>query len=136
MVDRGGIGTALLGAFIIIAVLMTAMAIPAAQAQTLQSAIPATGSSNTAQSVCGATYTVVRGDTLTGIAQRCGVTVSALIAANPFIYNPNIIYPGWVVNHPRRHRRHSEYRRSGRSGEPDQRYARHHHYGSRWGLSR
>ncbi len=41
-----------------------------------------------------AVYTVRKGDTLWGIAKRCGVALTALIAANPGIKNPNLIYPG------------------------------------------
>ncbi|MDY3985134.1 LysM peptidoglycan-binding domain-containing protein [Dysosmobacter sp.] len=39
-------------------------------------------------------YTVRKGDTLWGIAKRYNVTLTALIAANPGIRNPNLIYPG------------------------------------------
>lgn len=39
-------------------------------------------------------YTVVSGDTLSGIARRYNTTVSAILAQNPFITNPNLIYPG------------------------------------------
>ena len=39
-------------------------------------------------------YTVRKGDTLWGIATRYGVSLTALIAANPRIKNPNLIYPG------------------------------------------
>lgn len=45
-------------------------------------------------------YTVKKGDTLWGIAKRYDVTLSALIAANPQIKNPNLIYPGNQVNIP------------------------------------
>ena len=41
-----------------------------------------------------AVYTVRKGDTLWGIAKRFGVSLTALIAANPQITNPNLIYPG------------------------------------------
>lgn len=34
---------------------------------------------------CGGTYIVQWGDTLTGVAQRCGVTIEAILAANPGI---------------------------------------------------
>lgn len=44
----------------------------------------------------GGTYTVVRGDTLSGIAARYGTTVAALAAANG-ISNPNLIYVGQVL---------------------------------------
>ena len=43
---------------------------------------------------CGTGVTVVSGDTLRKIADRCGTTVSALRLANPEIGNGNLIYPG------------------------------------------
>ena len=45
-------------------------------------------------------YTVRKGDTLWGIAQRHGVTLTALISANPQIKNPNLIYTGDEVRIP------------------------------------
>lgn len=45
-------------------------------------------------------YIVKKGDTLWGIAKRYGVTLTALIAANPQIKNPNLIYPGDRVRIP------------------------------------
>jgi len=45
-------------------------------------------------------YTVQAGDTLFFIAQKHGVTLDALIAANPHIENPNLIFPGQVINIP------------------------------------
>lgn len=44
--------------------------------------------------------TVQRGDTLSGIAQRNGVSLPDLLAANPQIRNPNLIYPGQTVHLP------------------------------------
>ena len=41
-----------------------------------------------------------RGDTLWGIARRYGVALQSLIAANPQIKNPNLIYPGNEVKLP------------------------------------
>ena len=43
---------------------------------------------------CGTSVTVVSGDTLRKIADRCGTTVSALRKANPEVGNGNLIYPG------------------------------------------
>lgn len=45
-------------------------------------------------------YTVKKGDTLWGIAGRYGISLTALIAANPQIKNPNLIYPGDRVQIP------------------------------------
>ncbi|MDD4517524.1 MAG: LysM domain-containing protein [Limnochordia bacterium] len=42
-------------------------------------------------------YTVVPGDTLFFIAQRFGTTVNAILAVNPQITNPNLIFPGQVI---------------------------------------
>ena len=47
-----------------------------------------------------AVYTVRKGDTLWGIAGRYGVALTDLIAANPQIKNPNLIYPGDRVRIP------------------------------------
>ncbi len=41
-------------------------------------------------------YSVQRGDSLWGIARRCGVTVESLVAANG-IANPRLIFPGQVL---------------------------------------
>ncbi|HRW05469.1 MAG TPA: LysM peptidoglycan-binding domain-containing protein [Caldilineaceae bacterium] len=53
-----------------------------------------------AQSPCQATETVVAGDTLREIANRCNTTVTELLAANPQIRNRNLIYPGQVLTIP------------------------------------
>ena len=42
-------------------------------------------------------YTVQPGDSMFLIAQRFGVSLNALIAANPQITNPNLIFPGQIV---------------------------------------
>lgn len=42
-------------------------------------------------------HTVVRGDTLWGIAAANGMTLSRLIGINPQIKNPNLIYPGDII---------------------------------------
>lgn len=46
-------------------------------------------------------YTVQQGDSMFTIAQRFGVSLDALIAANPQIPNPNLIFPGQIVCVPR-----------------------------------
>lgn len=48
-------------------------------------------------STCGDTVTVQRGDTLSKIAFRCGVTVNEILRANPVITNPDLIHPGQVI---------------------------------------
>ena len=48
----------------------------------------------------GGQYTVRSGDTMSGIASRNHVSLSALIQANPQVKNPNLIYPGQKLNIP------------------------------------
>ncbi|HNN13607.1 MAG TPA: LysM peptidoglycan-binding domain-containing protein [Anaerolineales bacterium] len=50
--------------------------------------------------VTGSTYVVQWGDTLGIIAGRYGVTVYDLLAINPQISNPSLIYIGQVINVP------------------------------------
>jgi LysM repeat protein len=50
-----------------------------------------------AWSGCGGSYTVQRGDWLAKIAQNCGVTLSELYAANPWVNYQYYIYPGQVL---------------------------------------
>lgn len=45
----------------------------------------------------GTAYLVKGGDTLSAIATKFGTTVSALMAANPDIKNPNLIYPNQKI---------------------------------------
>lgn len=49
------------------------------------------------EGVCGDTYTVVRGDTLSKIAQKCQVSYASIVSANPEIKNVNLIYAGQVI---------------------------------------
>jgi peptidoglycan endopeptidase LytE len=49
---------------------------------------------------CGSSVTVVGGDTLFKIANRCGTTVSALRRANPVLGSGNLIFPGQVLQLP------------------------------------
>ena len=46
---------------------------------------------------CGTSVTVVRGDTLRKIADRCGTTVYALRRANPAIGSGDLIYPDQIL---------------------------------------
>ena len=46
------------------------------------------------------TYKVKKGDTLSKIAKAHKVTLKKLIAANPQIKNPDLIYPGQIINIP------------------------------------
>ena len=52
--------------------------------------------SNAAAMGCGSTYVVQRGDWLSKIANRCGVSLSQLYAANRYV--GYYIYPGQVLN--------------------------------------
>jgi peptidoglycan DL-endopeptidase LytE len=49
---------------------------------------------------CGTSVTVISGDTLLKIANRCGTTVSALQRANPEIGSGSLIFPGQVLQLP------------------------------------
>ena len=53
-----------------------------------------------AQGPCGDTYVVLPGDTLAGIADKCGVTQQAILALNPDIDNPTQIYAGQILKLP------------------------------------
>ncbi len=57
----------------------------------------APSSSVLASSTCGDTYTVEPMDWLAKIARYCGTTVGEILALNPQIVNPNIIYTGQVI---------------------------------------
>jgi LysM repeat protein len=46
------------------------------------------------------TYVVGWGDTLRKIGTRLGYSVTDMIAANPQLWNPNLIYPGQVIYLP------------------------------------
>jgi lipoprotein-anchoring transpeptidase ErfK/SrfK len=50
--------------------------------------------------VCEETYRIVRGDWLSKIANRCGVSVQDLLQANPQITNPSRIYVGQTIEIP------------------------------------
>ncbi len=57
-------------------------------------------SSDSTDSGAGSTHTVQRGDTLSKIARDNNVRLKDLIAANPQIRNPDLIFPGQEVNVP------------------------------------
>jgi lipoprotein-anchoring transpeptidase ErfK/SrfK len=48
-------------------------------------------------SQCESTYKIVRGDWLSRIAKRCGLSLKELLEANPEIENPARIYPGQLI---------------------------------------
>ncbi|MEZ4593913.1 MAG: Ig-like domain-containing protein, partial [Chloroflexota bacterium] len=50
----------------------------------------------------GDTYIVARCEWLTKIANRLGIPYANLIAVNPQIENPNLVYPGQIINLPPR----------------------------------
>ncbi|MCZ8512689.1 CAP domain-containing protein [Paenibacillus filicis] len=53
-----------------------------------------------AGAVSAAPYTVSGNDTMWKISQNRGISLASLIAANPQVANPNIIWPGMVLNVP------------------------------------
>ena len=53
-----------------------------------------------AQETCGPTVVVAPGDNLFRIAQRCGITVDALRAANPQVTDPSRLFVGTVLTIP------------------------------------
>lgn len=56
---------------------------------------------NTAVFAAPASHTVASGDSLWKIAVKYQIGVSEIISANPQISNPNLIYPGQVINLPK-----------------------------------
>lgn len=53
-----------------------------------------------AQPVAGQSYVIQPGDTLANIASRIGSSVQAVMANNPQIWNPSVIYVGQVIQLP------------------------------------
>src|SRR5688500_1451879 len=51
-------------------------------------------------SPCGDRVVVAIGETLAQIARRCGVTVEAIMAANPLLPSPYFILPGLRIDIP------------------------------------
>ena len=62
--------------------------------------LAATNSHAQASGYCGPTYVVQPGDWLAKIARYCGVSLSSLVAANPWTQYYYYIYPGQVLNIP------------------------------------
>jgi LysM repeat protein len=60
----------------------------------------ATTASAKAWSACGSTYVVQPGDWLAKVARRCGVSLTALYAANPWTRYYYYIYPGQILTMP------------------------------------
>lgn len=58
------------------------------------------GQTLTIPSTVASYYTVVSGDTMSGIAAKYGIPVNALIAANPQIQDPNLIFAGQILKIP------------------------------------
>ncbi|MDI3480785.1 MAG: hypothetical protein PWQ97_440 [Tepidanaerobacteraceae bacterium] len=61
----------------------------------------ATTTSNMSSSTSNGNYIVKSGDTLSDIAARNGVTLTALLNANPQIKNANLIFPGQKISIPK-----------------------------------
>ena len=62
-----------------------------------------------AWSNCGSTYVVQRGDWMAKIANRCGVTLGQLYAANSWARYYYYIYPGQILNIPGGTSQHGYY---------------------------
>ncbi len=77
------------------------IAVPTPTVVVAQAEVPA---SQTSPAVTeNKTYTVVKGDTLSGIAKKfygSGSQYTKIASANPVIKNPNLIYPGQVLSIP------------------------------------
>src|SRR5690606_1109606 len=68
-------------------------------AQPATPAAPAARDTAAADPAAPRTYPIRRGDTLDGIAKRLGLTVRALLDANPGV-NPRRLMPGQVIRLP------------------------------------
>ncbi len=65
----------------------------------LLTSFAATGKAQ-ASSACASSYVVQRGDWLAKIARNCGITLSQLYAANPWLRSYRYIYPGQILAIP------------------------------------
>lgn len=66
----------------------------------LAAAVLTAGLLTTTAQAASVTHTVVSGDTMWKLAVKYEIGTSEIIAANPHISNPNLIYPGQVLNIP------------------------------------
>lgn len=62
--------------------------------------IPTAGTRPTPVEACGGFYTLRQGDTLQEVAEKCGLTVPLLIAANPGVENPERVRAGGTIRIP------------------------------------
>ena len=67
---------------------------------TLAAAILLTASLTVSASASNLSHTVVQGDTMWKLAVKYQVGTSEIISANPQIANPDLIYPGQILNIP------------------------------------
>lgn len=68
--------------------------------KTVLTGVLALGTILGAGAVSAAPYSVTDNDTMWTISQKNGISLSSLIQANPQVINPNIIWPGMVINLP------------------------------------
>lgn len=52
-------------------------------------------------SACGDSVVVAFGDSLSGIARRCGASVGAIMAVNPLLPGAKVLVPGMTIRMPR-----------------------------------
>jgi LysM repeat protein len=78
-------------------VLLAIVAAIVLAAQVFSPVAAATEASMQAYEDCGDTYTVQRGEYLAQIARNCGTSVASILALNPQIVNPSLIYVGTVL---------------------------------------
>lgn len=71
----------------------------------LRNALSQQAKSTSSNSSSGGTqdYIIQWGDTLTSIANKFGTTIAAIMSANPYITNPNLIYAGASLKIPKSH---------------------------------
>ncbi|MBN1921827.1 MAG: LysM peptidoglycan-binding domain-containing protein, partial [Anaerolineae bacterium] len=78
------------------------LSMPASASAPAPVTLPAAGAECGVGEDRGTTYVVAQCEYMALIANRVGVTLAALIAANPEVTNPDLIYPGQILNLPPR----------------------------------